>query len=31
MGKAAAYEITKDGKMSLKAGDGKVVMTLEKR
>ena len=31
MGKVAGYEITKDGKMSLKAGDGKVVMTLEKR
>ena len=31
MGKVARYEITKGGKMSLKAEDGKVVMTLEKR
>lgn len=31
MGKVTKYEITKDGRMSLKAEDGKVVMTLEKR
>lgn len=29
--KVTGYEITKDGKMNLKAEDGKVVMTLEKK
>ena len=31
MGKVARYEIPKGGKLSLKADDGKAVMTLEKR
>lgn len=31
IGKVTGYEITKDGKMNLKAEDGKVVMTLEKK
>lgn len=31
MGKVVGYEVSKDGKMSLKAEDGTVVMTLEKR